>query len=114
MQKHSTSQLVNCPVCQKETKTRGLHSHLRLMHPEVDAKQKLRNVIVSPLNNGNRIIFQVALTSENEYHIKHTSLNKDDMEFIVNLIHSFQDGKKLTDFSGTQGGRWDGSYSGKE
>jgi hypothetical protein len=111
MQKHSTSQLVKCPVCQKDTKTRGLHSHLRLMHPEVDAKQKLRNVIINPLNNGNRIIFQIALTPENEYHVKHTSLNNDDMEFIVNLIFALKKGHKLT---GLAGGRWDGSFTGTE
>ena len=97
MQKHSTSQLVKCPVCQKQTKTRGLHSHLRLMHPEVDAKQKLRNVIINPSNSGNRIIFQVSMTPEDKYYIKHTALKHDELEYIGKIILGLSKGKKLCD-----------------
>ena len=89
MKKKSSSQFVECPICQKEYKTRGLHAHLRLQHPEVDAKQKLRDVIIDPKKDPEqRIIFEVSLTQDNEYVFKHTELSNSDMLAIMEKIHS--------------------------
>lgn len=89
MKKKLSSQFVECPICQKEYKTRGLHAHLRLQHPEVDAKQKLRDVIIDPKKDPEqRIIFEVSLTQDNEYVFKHTELSNSDMLAIIEKIHS--------------------------
>ena len=47
MGKHKVeSASVNCPICNVSCKTRGLHSHLRLAHSEVNPLQYLRKAVV--------------------------------------------------------------------
>ena len=41
MGKHTvTFRLVKCPICGIEVKSRGLHAHLRLVHPNSDIKKE--------------------------------------------------------------------------
>jgi hypothetical protein len=96
--KNFSSQLVNCPVCKKEVRSRGLYTHLRLKHPEVDAKQKLRNVLINPLKDPQqRIIFQVSLNQKDEYCVKHALLNLEQMQFIQKILSGFSKGKKTSE-----------------
>jgi hypothetical protein len=127
MSSKAPSQLIKCPVCNLDVKRRGLHSHIRLAHPQVDAKQKLRNVIISPQVKGDRILVQLSLTELNQYRIKYTAIKPCDVRALNNfLAQVFQDynvilGKPLPEekeraeksqrenSDGIIGGRWDGS-----
>lgn len=127
MSSKAPSQLIKCPVCNLDVKRRGLHSHIRLAHPQVDAKQKLRNVIISPQVKGDRILVQLSLTELNQYRIKYTAIKPCDVRALNNfLAHVFQDfnvmlSKPLPEekeraeksqrenSDGIMGGRWDGS-----
>jgi|Wag4MinimDraft_19_1082662.scaffolds.fasta_scaffold27451_1 hypothetical protein len=127
MSSKAPSQLIKCPVCNLDVKRRGLHSHIRLAHPQVDAKQKLRNVIISPQVKGDRILVQLSLTELNQYRIKYTAIKPCDVRALNNfLAHVFQDfnvmlNKPLPEekeraeksqrenSEGLIGGRWDGS-----
>jgi len=96
--KNFTSQLVKCPVCKKDVRSRGLHTHLRMAHPEVDAKQKLRNVLINPLKDPRqRIIFQVSLNQNDEFCIKHALLNLEQMNMIQKILSGFCKGRKASD-----------------
>lgn len=128
MSSKAPSQLIKCPVCNLDVKRRGLHSHIRLAHPGVDAKQKLRNVIISPQAKGDRILIQLSLTETNQYRIKYTAIKPCDVRALNNFIaHVFevagiellmtqsQKEKEYAERSqkinseGLIGGRWDGS-----
>lgn len=101
--KNFTSQLVKCPVCKKEVRSRGLHTHLRMAHTEMSPaqiKQKLRNVLINPFKDPHqRIIFQVSLNEKEQYCVKHALLNSDHMQFIQKLISGFSKGKKTSEIS---------------
>jgi len=126
MSSKAPSQLIKCPVCNLDVKRRGLHAHIRLAHPQVDAKQKLRNVIISPQVKGDRILLQVSLTELNEYRIKYTAIKKCDIEMLNNFFAGVfnVDNFYLVGESGpaisvdedgvAHGGRWDGSYCGPD
>jgi ribosomal protein S15P/S13E len=94
MGKHKVdSASVNCPVCNVLCKTRGLHSHLRLSHPEVDSMRYLRKRVVKPLNKGERIMLQILEMPTGQWRIKHVGLNEDDIKMIFELIsHLKEDG----------------------
>jgi hypothetical protein len=127
MSSKAPSQLIKCPVCNLDVKRRGLHSHLRLAHPGVDAKQKLRNVIISPQVKGDRILLQLSLTEFNEYRIKYTSIKFCDIEMLGNFFaakfkvagfdfSNLKAGPEITTVEEglAHGGRWDGSYCGPD
>jgi hypothetical protein len=84
MGKHTVvSRLVKCPICKIEVKSRGLHSHLRLVHPNSDIKKELRKQVMSPKRPGERIIFSLCtIDSTDTFLIKHAGLT---MENIVML-----------------------------
>lgn len=85
MGKHTVQSVsVNCPICNTLCKSRGLHAHLRLAHPEVDHLKYLRKVIVKPLHKGERIIFQVLEMPTGQYKISNITLNSEEL----NIIHS--------------------------
>lgn len=93
MGKHTvTSRLVKCPICGIEVKSRGLHAHLRLVHPNADIKKELRKKILSPLRPGERVIFSLSLwkgynqTGKDNYLIKHAGLTMDDVEVLADLF----------------------------
>ena len=93
MGKHTvTSRLVKCPICGIEVKSRGLHAHLRLVHPNADIKKELRKKILSPLRPGERVIFSLSLwkgynqTGKDNYLIKHAGLTMDDIEVLADLF----------------------------
>lgn len=94
MGKHKVeSASVNCPICNVVCKTRGLHSHLRLAHSEVNPLQYLRKAVVKPLNKGERVIFQVVEMPSGQWRLKHVSLDKDDLTLLSELMkHARQDG----------------------
>lgn len=101
--KNFTSQLVKCPVCKKEVRSRGLHTHLRMTHTEMSPaqiKQKLRNVIINPIKDpGQIIIFQVSLNQKQEYCIRHTLLNVKQMNFIQKVLKGLCEGKKTSEIN---------------
>jgi hypothetical protein len=95
MGKHTvTSRLVKCPICNIEVKSRGLHAHLRLVHPNSDIKKELRKKVLSPLRPGERVIFSLSLwkgyepkpSIEDMYLIKHAGLVMEDVEFLADLF----------------------------
>jgi hypothetical protein len=93
MGKHTiTSRLVKCPICGIEVKSRGLHAHLRLVHPNSDIKKELRKKVLSPLRPGERVIFSLSLwkgwnqTAPESYLIKHAGLTMDDIEVLADLF----------------------------
>lgn len=93
MGKHTvTSRLVKCPICNIEVKSRGLHAHLRLVHPNSDIKRELRKKVLSPLRPGERVIFSLSLwkgygqTGKDNYLIKHAGLTMDDIEVLADLF----------------------------
>lgn len=93
MGKHTvTSRLVKCPICGIEVKSRGLHAHLRLVHPNSDIKKELRKQVLSPLRPGERIIFSLSLwkgwsqTAPEHYLIKHAGLTMDDVEMLADFF----------------------------
>lgn len=94
MGKHKVeSASVNCPICNVSCKTRGLHSHLRLAHSEVNPLQYLRKAVVKPLNQGERVIFQIVEMPSGQWRMKYVSLDKDDLNLISELVsHAIKDG----------------------
>lgn len=94
MGKHKVeSASVNCPICNVSCKTRGLHSHLRLAHSEVNPLQYLRKAVVNPLNKGERVIFQIVEMPTGQWRMKHVSLNLEDLNLISELTaHAIKDG----------------------
>ena len=89
MGKHKVlSASVECPICKAICKTRGLHAHLRLTHPDVDALRYLRKAVVNPLNKGERVIFQILEMPTGQWRLKHTALDNEDYNLISELIQS--------------------------
>jgi hypothetical protein len=93
MGKHTiTSRLVKCPICGIEVKSRGLHAHLRLVHPNSDIKRELRKQVLSTLRPGERVVFSLSLwkgwnqTGSENYLIKHAGLTMDDIEVLADLF----------------------------
>jgi len=80
-----TSRLVNCPICNLEVKSRGLHSHLRLVHPNSDLKSELRKKIIQPLIQDERIVFSLSQYKGN-YLIKQV-LTKEEIEFLADFFY---------------------------
>lgn len=81
---------IPCPICKAICKTRGLHAHLRLAHPEVDPMKYLRKSVINPLNKGERIIFQVAEMETGQWRIKHVGLDEDDKRILCELMNCLQ------------------------
>lgn len=77
---------VNCPICGALVKARGLHSHLRLVHPNCDIEKELRKVIVTPALKGERVIFQVLELPEGLWKLKHVALPIEDLDKILELL----------------------------
>lgn len=95
MGKHTvTSRLVKCPICNIEVKSRGLHAHLRLVHPNSNIKKELRKKVLSPLRPGEKVIFSLSLwkgynpspSIKDNYLIKHAGLDMSDVEFLADLF----------------------------
>lgn len=93
MGKHTvTSRLVKCPICGIEVKSRGLHAHLRLVHPNSDIKKELRKQVLSPLRPGERVIFSLSLwkgynqTAPEHYLIKHAGITRNDVEVLADFF----------------------------
>ena len=106
MGKHSfKSTTVNCPICAKECQSRGLHSHLRLVHPNSDLKKELRKKIIAPLRPNEKVIFSLSLwkgystnpTMEAMYLIKHAGLDVSDIEFLADLFYVWAETGSLSD-----------------
>jgi hypothetical protein len=93
MGKHTvTSRLVKCPICGIEVKSRGLHAHLRLVHPNSDIKKELRKKVLSPLRPGERVIFSFSLwkgynqNAPESYLVKYAGLNMSDVEVLADFF----------------------------
>jgi aspartate/tyrosine/aromatic aminotransferase len=88
MGKHSvTSRLVKCPICSIEVKSRGLHSHLRLVHPNSDIKKELRKQVMSPTAVGERVIFALCEnTTLDTYLIKHAGLTEENIHMLADFF----------------------------
>ena len=87
MGKHKVeSASVNCPICNSICKTRGLHSHLRLAHPEVNSLEYLRKAVVNPINKGERVIFQVLEMPTGQWKIKYISLEGEDVKLLFDIM----------------------------
>ena len=80
------SQNVNCPICDKMVKTRGLHAHLRLSHSEVDPILHLRKKVMSQGHKGDSPIFQLSYTSEGQYRVKWASIKTADVRWLEALF----------------------------
>jgi hypothetical protein len=83
------SQDVNCPICDKLVKTRGLHAHLRLSHPLVDPILHLRKKVMSPGHVGDQVIFQLSNTIEGQYRVKWASIKTSDVIYLEELFKSW-------------------------
>ncbi len=83
------SQNVNCPICDKIVKTRGLHAHLRLSHSEVDPILHLRKKVMSPGHVGDQVIFQLSNTIEGKYRVKWASIKTTDVIYLEELFKSW-------------------------
>ena len=80
-----TSRLVNCPICELEVKSRGLHSHLRLVHPNSDLKGELRKKIIQPVIQNERIVFSLSQYKGN-YLMKQV-LTNEEVEFLADFFY---------------------------
>lgn len=83
------SQDVNCPICDKLVKTRGLHAHLRLSHPLEDPIYHLRKKVMSPGHVGDQVIFQLSNTIEGQYRVKWASIKTSDVTYLEELFKSW-------------------------
>lgn len=83
------SQDVNCPICDKLVKTRGLHAHLRLSHPLEDPILHLRKKVMSPGHVGDQVIFQLSNTIEGQYRVKWASIKTSDVTYLEELFKSW-------------------------
>ena len=83
------SQDVNCPICDKLVKTRGLHAHLRLSHPLEDPIYHLRKKVMSPGHVGDQVIFQLSNTIDGQYRVKWASIKTSDVTYLEELFKSW-------------------------
>ena len=83
------SQDVNCPICDKLVKTRGLHAHLRLTHPLEDPIYHLRKKVMSPGHVGDQVIFQLSNTIDGQYRVKWASIKTSDVTYLEELFKSW-------------------------
>ena len=81
-----TSRLVNCPICNLEVKSRGLQSHLRLVHPNSDLKSELRKKVMEPLRQNETITFSLSHWMDN-YLVKHADLKQEEIEFLADFFY---------------------------
>jgi hypothetical protein len=87
MGKHSVpSTLVTCPICNVKVKSRGLHAHLRLSHPNVDAMTYLRKRIISRTKANERVVFQVSQKTNGELILKWANFRYDDLELLRDVL----------------------------
>jgi hypothetical protein len=93
MGKHSVkSTTVTCPLCNKEVNSRGLHAHLRLSHPEVDAMTYLRKRVISRPNRDERVVLQVSKNIDaNTLILKWANLTWDDLESLRQIFDIWED-----------------------
>lgn len=114
MGKHTVvSRLVKCPICNIEVKSRGLHSHLRLVHPNSDIKKELRKQVMSPTQPGERIIFSLcSIDSNDTFLIKHAGLTMETIVMLGEFFTVWGDSGSMQDAIGwvlpkSQGGDYD-------
>jgi|Laugrefabdmm15sn_1035127.scaffolds.fasta_scaffold31826_1 hypothetical protein len=101
MGKHSVKSItVNCPICGKECQTRGLHSHLRLMHPNSDIKKELRKKIMSRNANNDKVIFQVSIDINDNWKVKWANFTMEDVEFLQEMFTQWVDEGHIMNVSG--------------
>lgn len=93
MGKHSVvSRLVKCPICKIEVKSRGLHSHLRLVHPNSDIKKELRKQVMSPNLPGERLIFSLSSRDLTDtFLIKHAGLTMENINMLADFFSVWSD-----------------------
>lgn len=90
-----TSRLVNCPICNLEVKSRGLHSHLRLVHPNSDLKSELRKKVMEPLRQNETITFSLSHWMDN-YLVKHADLKQEEIEFLADFFYIWAETGSIT------------------
>lgn len=102
--KKTSSRLVNCPICGLAVKSRGLHSHLRLVHPNSDTKKELRKKVISPNDRGATIKFQVSELITGDVKLKWANLDRDCIEMIWDICgHWLRDGHPMNSSYYNQG-----------
>ena len=82
------SDLIACPTCGKMVRRRGLLAHIRLAHPEVDAKSVVRKYII-PTVKGRTLLQAVELPS-GEIQFNWLSLTRDEVKVIIEGLKAFQ------------------------
>lgn len=106
MGKHSiTSRLVKCPICGVEVKSRGLHAHLRLVHPNSDIQKELRKKIMSPNAVGEVVKFQISQLPNGSLKIKWANINRHLIETIYEICDNW-----LIDGHPMNSQHWDTNY----
>lgn len=85
------SDLITCPICRKMVRRRGLVSHIRLAHPEVDAKSVARKHIIPTVKG--RVLLQAVELPSGEIQMNWIGLNRDEVKAIV---EHFKELMKLT------------------
>jgi hypothetical protein len=75
------SNKVNCPVCDNLVNSRGLHAHLRLAHPNSNALEVTRSVLV-PRGKRKRIFIVESEDINNESKLLIRCKVKDPSEFV--------------------------------
>ena len=89
--KKTPSDLVACPVCGKMVRKRGLLSHIRLAHPEVDAKRECAKVIIP--NSKGKTLFRVTTDDscdDVELTLNWVDMNKDELLKLIDLMQEFE------------------------
>jgi hypothetical protein len=104
------SQDVNCPICDKLVKTRGLHAHLRLTHPLEDPIYHLRKKVMSPGHVGDQVIFQLSNTIEGQYRIKWASIKTEDVRWLEALFIEWVKSGSCMEFLTTGDNNFKGAY----
>jgi len=104
------SQDVNCPICDKLVKTRGLHAHLRLTHPLEDPIYHLRKKVMSPGHVGDQVIFQLSNTIEGQYRIKWASIKTADVRWLEALFIEWSKSGSCMDFLTNDDNDFKGAY----
>ena len=90
-----TSRLVNCPICDLEVKSRGLHSHLRLVHPNSDLKGELRKKVMEPSRQNETVTFSLSHWMNN-YLVKHADLKQEEIEFLADFFYTLAETGSIT------------------
>ena len=82
------SDLIACPICGKLVRRRGLLSHIRLAHPEVDAKSVVRKYIMPTVKG--RTLFQAVELPSGEIQFNWLSLNREEVHTILQGLKALE------------------------